>query len=198
MIHPATDIDLKASLDSDCHSAVSYIYNSFDLYSQLYDDSGWSGQNPDTTDSSRKDTTSQLKYNVRSKRKAIIENSHASADKFNISKGLSEDKAEQRHVTKHGLIWEATPNLHVVAEETESDTKTLSSSNAGNTSYTQEKSFSSLHEPGVMKLIYCIFLSILVVFLMDYAIHFQKFTKKREKNTKLIFLRNNATVILRA
>jgi eukaryotic translation initiation factor 2-alpha kinase 4 len=153
MIHPATDIDLKVSLDSDCHSAVSYIYKSFDLYSQLYDDSGWSGQNPDTTDSSRKDTTSQLKYNVRSKRKAIIEKSHASADKFNISKGLSEDKAEQRHVTKHGLIWEATPNLHVVAEETESDTKTLSSSNVENTSDTQEKSFSSLHEPGVMKLI---------------------------------------------
>ncbi|XP_062226036.1 eIF-2-alpha kinase GCN2 [Phragmites australis] len=149
-IHQTTDEDVKLNLDSDPYPGISYIYNSFDLYSQLYDDSSWSGPGSDlATDNGRKNTGSQVKPNVRSKRKTIVEKSHASADKVNIAKGSSEDKAEQQNVTKHGFIRETAPNLHVVAEETETETdsKILSVSNAGNTSDTPERSFSSLHEP---------------------------------------------------
>ncbi|CAN6235470.1 unnamed protein product [Urochloa humidicola] len=143
-----TDVDVKVSLESDPHSGISYIYTSFDLYSQLYDDTSWSRQGPDLTmDSGRKNTGSQVKSNVRSKRKTIIEKSHVSADKVNHAKSSSGDKAEQQHATKHGAIQQAAPNLHVVSEETENDSKTLSTSNAGNTSDTQERSSSSLREP---------------------------------------------------
>ncbi|KAL6650949.1 hypothetical protein ACP70R_009874 [Stipagrostis hirtigluma subsp. patula] len=145
-MHQTTDVDVKVNLDSDPSPGIAYIYNSFDLYSQLYDDSSWSGQGPDlTTDSGRKNTVSQIKSNVRSKKRTITEKSRVSADKVNIAKGSSEDNSEQQHVTKHGVIREAAPNLHVVAEETENDSKTTS--NAGNTSDTPGRSFSSLHEP---------------------------------------------------
>lgn len=172
------DVDLTVNLDSDRHPVVSYIYNSFDLYSQLYDDSSWSGHSPDpTTDSSRKNTGFQVKYNIRNKRKATIEKSRvSSADKFNSY----EDKAEHGHVTKHGVIREASSNLHVVAEETETDTKTLSSSNVENTSDTHERSFSSLHGPGVMKQNSCRFLNILVFCLDEHVLHFHKFDKEKE------------------
>ncbi|TVU15418.1 hypothetical protein EJB05_38939 [Eragrostis curvula] len=147
-IRQTTNVDLKVSLDSDHHPVVSYLYDAFDLYSQLYDDTSWSGQSPDpTTDSSRKNTGSQVRYNDRSKRKTIIEKSRVSADKVTIAKSLYEDKSGLRHGTKHGVIREATPNLHVLEEETENDTKTSSYSNAGNTS-DQERSSSSLREPG--------------------------------------------------
>jgi translation initiation factor 2-alpha kinase 4 len=143
-----TDVDVKVSLDGDPHPGISYIYTSFDLYSQLYDDTSWSRQGPDLTmDSSRKNSGSQVKSNVRSKRKTIIEKSYVSADKAYHAKSSSGDKAEQQRAAKHGVIQEAAPNLHVVAEETENDSKTLSTSNAGNTSDSPERCSSSLHEP---------------------------------------------------
>jgi len=143
-----TDVDVKVSLDADPHPGISYIHTSFDLYSQLYDDTSWSRQGPDLTmDSGRKNSGSHVKSNVRSKRKTTIEKSHVSADKAYRAKSSSGDKAEQQCAAKHGVIQEAAPNLHVVAEETENDSKTLSTSNAGNTSDTPERSLSSLHEP---------------------------------------------------
>nr|CAB3484962.1 unnamed protein product [Digitaria exilis] len=142
-----TDVDVKVSLDSDRHPGVSYIYTSFDLYSQLYDDTSWSRQAPDLImDSGRKNTGSQVKSNFRSKRKTIIEKSHVSPDKVNNVKSPSGDKAEQQRATKHVVIQEAASNLHVVAEETENDSKTLSTSNGGNTSCTPERSSGSLPE----------------------------------------------------
>nr|CAB3487479.1 unnamed protein product [Digitaria exilis] len=142
-----TDVDVKVSPDSDRHPGVSYIYTSFDLYSQLYDDTSWSRQAPDLImDSGRKNTGSQVKSNVRSKRKAIIEKTHVSPDKVNNVKSPSGDKAEQQRATKHVVIQEAASNLHVVAEETENDSKTLSTSNGGNTSCTPERSSGSLPE----------------------------------------------------
>lgn len=153
------DVDVEVSHDNDPYPGISYIYHSFDLYSQLYDDTSWRHQSPDlTTDSVRKNTGSQILSNVRSKRKTIIEKSPISADKVNNAKGLSGDEAEQQHATKHGAIREAASTLHVVDEETENDSKTLSASNAGNTSDTPERSFSSLHEPEVIKQNYCRFL----------------------------------------
>ncbi|KAG2567098.1 hypothetical protein PVAP13_7NG220600 [Panicum virgatum] len=143
-----TDVDVKVSLDADPHPGISYIHTSFDLYSQLYDDTSWSRQGPDLTmDSGRKNSGSHVKSNVRSKRKTTIEKSHVSADKAYRAKSSSGDKAEQQRAAKHGVIQEAAPNLHVVAEETENDSKTLSTSNAGNTSDTPERSLSSLREP---------------------------------------------------
>jgi translation initiation factor 2-alpha kinase 4 len=97
-----------------------------------------------TTDSDRKTTGSQVKSSVRSKRKTI------SADKVNNGKTSSGDKAEQKRATKHIVIQEASPNLHIVAEETETDSKNLSVSNGGNTSDTPERSYSSLREPEVI------------------------------------------------
>lgn len=153
-----TDVDAEVSLDSDPYHGISYIYNSFDLYSQLYDDTCWSRQGPDlTTDSGRKNIGSQIQSNVRSKRKTIVEKSRILADKVNNAKGSSGDKTEQQHATKHA-IREVPPTLHVVDEETENDSKTLSASNTGNTSDTPERSFSSLHEPEVIKQNYCRFL----------------------------------------
>lgn len=149
-IQQTTDVDVKVRLDNGPYLGISYIYNSFDLYSQLYDDSNWSGQGPDpTTDSARKNIGSQVKFNVRSKRKIIVEKSRVSADKVNAAKSSSQDNAGQQHVTRHGVIWEAVPNLHVVAEETENDSKTLSTSNRGNMSEsdTPARSFRSVHEP---------------------------------------------------
>jgi translation initiation factor 2-alpha kinase 4 len=151
--------DVEVSLDSDPYPGISYVYNSFDLYSQLYDDTCWGRQGPDlTTDSGRKNIVSQVQSNVRSKRKTIIEKSRISADKVNNAKGSSGDKAEQQHTTKHGAIREAAPTLHVVDEETETESKTLSASNTGNTSDTPERGFSSLNEPEVIKQNYCRFL----------------------------------------
>jgi translation initiation factor 2-alpha kinase 4 len=158
-LNSTTDEDVEVSLDSDPYPGISYVYNSFDLYSQLYDDTCWSRQGPDmTTDSGRTNIVSQVQSNVRSKRKTIIEKSHVSADKVNNAKGSSGDKAEQQHATKHGAIREAAPTLHVVEEETETETKTLSASNTGNTSDTPERGFSSLNEPEVIKQNYCRFL----------------------------------------
>lgn len=146
-----TDVDVKVRLDSDRHPGVSYIYTSFDLFSQLYDDTSWSRQGPDLImDSGRKNTGSQVKSNVRSKRKTIIEKSHVSADKVNNAKSSSGDKAEQQRATKQSVIQEAASNLHVVAEETENDSKTLSTSNGGNTLDTPERSSSSLPETEVI------------------------------------------------
>lgn len=156
-IQQTTDVDVKVRLDNGPYLGISYIYNSFDLYSQLYDDSSWSGQGPDpTTDNARKNIGSQVKFNVRSKRKIIVEKSRVSADKVNAAKSSSQDNqdnAGQQHVTRHGVIREAVPNLHVVAEETENDSKTLSTSNGGNMSEsdTPARSFSSVHEPEVIK-----------------------------------------------
>ncbi|KAJ1271678.1 hypothetical protein BS78_06G144600 [Paspalum vaginatum] len=142
----STDLDVKVSPDSDLCHGISYIYNSFDLYSQLYDYTSWSQQDPDlTTDNDRKNTGYQVKSSVRSKRKTIIEKSYASADKVSHAKNPSGDKAEQQRATKHGVIREAAPSLHAVAEETENDSKTLSTSNAGDTSDTRERSFCSLN-----------------------------------------------------
>eukprot|EP00267_Zea_mays_P050960 XP_020403837.1 eIF-2-alpha kinase GCN2 isoform X3 [Zea mays] len=143
-----TDDNVEVGFDSDPYLGISYIYNSFDLYSQLYDDTYWSRQGSDlTTDSGRKNIVSQVQSNVRSKRKTIIEKSHISADKVNNAKESSGDKAEQQHATKHGAIREAAPTLHVVDEETEIYGKSLSASNTGNTSDTPERGFSSLNEP---------------------------------------------------
>lgn len=154
----ATDKDVEVGLDSDPYPGISYVYNSFDLYSQLYDDTSWSRQGPDlTTDTGRKNIVSQVQSNVRSKRKTIIEKSRTSADKVNNAKGSSGDKAEQQHATKHGAIREAASTLHVVDEETETESKTLSASNTGNTSDTPERGFSSLNEPEVIKQNYCRF-----------------------------------------
>lgn len=141
----STDVDVKVSLDSDRWHGISYIYNSFDLYSQIYDYTSWSQEGPGlTTESGEKNTGSQVKsrVTVRSRRKAIVEN-----DKINHAKKSSGDKSEQQRGTKHGVIWEAAPSLHVVAEETEYDNKTLSTSYAGNTSDTREKSFCSQDGP---------------------------------------------------
>ena len=154
-----TDVDVKVSLDADPHPGISYIHTSFDLYSQLYDDTSWSRQGPDLTmDSGRKNSGSHVKSNVRSKRKTTIEKSHVSADKAYRAKSSSGDKAEQQRAAKHGVIQEAAPNLHVVAEETENDSKTLSTSNAGNTSDTPERSLSSLREPEVIMKNFCRFI----------------------------------------
>lgn len=153
-----TDDNVEVGFDSDPYLGISYIYNSFDLYSQLYDDTYWSRQGSDlTTDSGRKNIVSQVQSNVRSKRKTIIEKSHISADKVNNAKESSGDKAEQQHATKHGAIREAAPTLHVVDEETEIYGKSLSASNTGNTSDTPERGFSSLNEPEVIKHNYCRF-----------------------------------------
>ncbi|TKW05167.1 hypothetical protein SEVIR_7G157200v4 [Setaria viridis] len=142
-----TDVDVKVNLDSDPYPGISYIYTSFDLYSQLYDYTSWSRQGLDlTTDSDRNTTGSQVKSSVRSKRKTIIEKSHVSADKINNAKSSSGDKAEQKRATKHGVIQEASPNLHVVVEA-ENDSKIFSTSNGGNTADTPERSSSSLREP---------------------------------------------------
>jgi translation initiation factor 2-alpha kinase 4 len=154
-----TDENVEVSLDSDPYPGISYVYNSFDLYSQLYDGTCWSRQGPDlTTDSGRKNIVSQVQSNVRSKRKTIIEKSCISADKVNNAKASSGDKTEQQHATKHGSIREAAPTLHVVEEETETESKTLSASNTGNTSDTPERGFNSLNEPEVIKENYCRFL----------------------------------------
>ena len=149
---------MKVSLDADPHPGISYIHTSFDLYSQLYDDTSWSRQGPDLTmDSGRKNSGSHVKSNVRSKRKTTIEKSHVSADKAYRAKSSSGDKAEQQRAAKHGVIQEAAPNLHV-AEDTENDSKTLSTSNAGNTSDTPERSSSSLREPEVIIQNFCRFI----------------------------------------
>jgi translation initiation factor 2-alpha kinase 4 len=146
-----TDVDVKVNLDNDPYPRISYIYTSFDLYSQLYDDTSWSRQGLElTTYSDRKTTGSQVKSSVRSKRKTIIEKSHVSADTVNNGKSSSGDKTEQKRATKHIVIQEASPNLHIVAEETETDSKNLSVSNGGNTSDTPERSYSSLREPEVI------------------------------------------------
>uniref|UniRef100_A0A453CAA9 RWD domain-containing protein n=2 Tax=Aegilops tauschii subsp. strangulata TaxID=200361 RepID=A0A453CAA9_AEGTS len=50
----ATDADVKASLDSGPYPGIYYIYNSFDLYNQLYDDNSWQRQGFDpTTDNAK-------------------------------------------------------------------------------------------------------------------------------------------------
>jgi len=154
-----TDVNVKVSLGGDPNPGISYIYTSFDLYSQLYDDTSWNRQGPDLTmDSGRKNSGSQFKTNIRSKRKTVIEKSHVSADKAYRAKSSSGDKAEQQRAAKHGVIQEAAPNLHVVAEDTENDSKTLSTSNAGNTSDTPERSSSSLREPEVIIQNFCRFI----------------------------------------
>ena len=150
-IHQTTDADAKVSLDSGPYPGISYIYNSFDLFSQLYDDNSWQRQGFDpTTDSARKTVGSQVQSNVRSKRKMVDEKSRFSADKMNAAKSSSRDNAEQP-VIKHGIIRESGPNLHVVAEETDNDSKTLTTSNGGGMSDTPERSSSSIHEPEVIK-----------------------------------------------
>uniref|UniRef100_J3LZ61 non-specific serine/threonine protein kinase n=1 Tax=Oryza brachyantha TaxID=4533 RepID=J3LZ61_ORYBR len=141
-----TDVDLEVKLDNGSYHGVSYMYNSFDLYSQLYDGGNWNAQGSHpTTDSGRKNIGSQVKSNVRSKRKTIVEKSRVSSDKVNVAKGLSQDNADQKNITNHGTIQESLPNLHVVAEETENDS-IVSTSNRENTSGTPERSFSSVHE----------------------------------------------------
>uniref|UniRef100_A0A0E0KS85 non-specific serine/threonine protein kinase n=1 Tax=Oryza punctata TaxID=4537 RepID=A0A0E0KS85_ORYPU len=140
-----TDVDVKVKLDNGSYHGIAYIYNSFDLYSQLYDGDSWSAPDP-TTDSARKSVGSQVKSNLKSKRKTLSEKSRLSSDKVNAAKGLSLDNAGQQLITKHDVIRETVPNLHVVAEETENDSKTVSTSNRENTSGTPERSFSSVHE----------------------------------------------------
>ncbi|KAG8082501.1 hypothetical protein GUJ93_ZPchr0014g47014 [Zizania palustris] len=146
-VRQTSAVDVKVNLDCGSYHGISYIYNSFDLYSQLYDGDNWNGQGPDPTiDTAKKNIGSQVKSNVRSKRKAAVEKSSVSYDKVNVPKGLSHDNAGQQHITKHGVVREAIPNLHVVAEETENDSKTVSGSNRENTSGTPERSFSSVHD----------------------------------------------------
>ncbi|KAM0911847.1 hypothetical protein ACQ4PT_013200 [Festuca glaucescens] len=146
-IHQTTDANAKVSLDNGPYPGISYIYNSFDLFSQLYDDNSWQRQGFDpTTDSARKTIGSPVQSNVRSKRKTVDEKSRFSADKINAAKSSSRDNAEQ-HAIKHGSKREVVPSLHVVAEETDNDSKTLSTSNGGGMSDTPDRSSSSVHEP---------------------------------------------------
>jgi translation initiation factor 2-alpha kinase 4 len=146
-IHQTTDADAKVSLDSGSDPGISYIFNSFDLFSQLYDDNSWQRQSFDPiTDSAKKTIESPVQLNVRSKRKPVDEKSRFSADKINAAKSSSRDNAEQ-HAIKHGNIRDAVPSLHVVAEETDNDSKTLSTSNGGGMSDTPDRSSSSVHEP---------------------------------------------------
>ncbi|XP_020151752.1 eIF-2-alpha kinase GCN2 isoform X1 [Aegilops tauschii subsp. strangulata] len=146
-IQEATDADVKASLDSGPYPGIYYIYNSFDLYNQLYDDNSWQRQGFDpTTDNAKKNIGSQVNSNVRSKRKTVNEKSRFSADKVNAAKSSSQDNGEQQHAMKHGVVREVVPSLPVVAEETDNDSKTLSTSNGGGMADTPERSFSSAHE----------------------------------------------------
>lgn len=146
-IHQTTDANAKVSLDNGPYPGISYIYNSFDLFSQLYDDNSWQRQGFDpTTDSARKTIGSPVQSNVRSKRKIVDEKSRFSADKINAAKSSSRDNAEQ-HAIKHGSKREVVPSLHVVAEETDNDSKTLSTSNGGGMSDNPDRSSSSVHEP---------------------------------------------------
>jgi translation initiation factor 2-alpha kinase 4 len=150
-IHQTTDANAKVSLDNGPYPGISYIYNSFDLFSQLYDDNSWQRQGFDpTTDSARKTIGSPVQSNVRSKRKTVDEKSRFSADKINAAKSSSRDNAEQ-HAIKHGSKREVVPSLHVVAEETDNDSKTLSTSNGGGMSDNPDRSSSSVHEPEVIK-----------------------------------------------
>ncbi|VAH49040.1 unnamed protein product [Triticum turgidum subsp. durum] len=140
-----TDADVNASLDSGPYPGIFYIYNSFDLYGQLYEDNSWQRQGFDpTTDNARKNIGSQVNSNVRSKRKTVDEKSRFSADKINAAKSSSQDNAE--HAMKHGVVREVVPSLPAVAEETDNDSKTLSTSNGGGMADTPERSFSSVHE----------------------------------------------------
>ncbi|VAH33653.1 unnamed protein product [Triticum turgidum subsp. durum] len=146
-IQEATDADVKASLDGGPYPGIFYIYNSFDLYNQLYDDNSWQRQGFDpTTDNAKKNIGSQVNSNVRSKRKTVNEKSRFSADKVNAAKNSSQDNGEQQHAMKHGVVREVVPSLPVVAEETDNDSKTLSTSNRGGMADTPERSFSSVHE----------------------------------------------------
>lgn len=147
-IQETTDADAKASLDSGPYPGIFYIYNSFDLYSQLYDDNSWQRQGFDpTTDNARKNIGSQVNSNVRSKKKTVDEKSRFSVDKANAAKISSQDNAEQ----KHGVVREVVSSLPVVAEETDNDSKTLSTSNGGGMADTPDRSFSSVHESEVIK-----------------------------------------------
>ncbi|KQJ83323.1 eIF-2-alpha kinase GCN2 isoform X2 [Brachypodium distachyon] len=146
-IQQTTNADVKVGIDSGPCPGISYIYHLFDLYSQLSDDNSWQRQGVDpTTDSARKNVGSQVKSNVRSKRKTVDEKSRFSADKVNAAKSSSLDNAEQQHVMKHSFTRDAVPSLHVVAEETDNDRKTLSTSDGGGLSDTPERSFSVVHE----------------------------------------------------
>ncbi|KAF2934682.1 hypothetical protein DAI22_04g180900 [Oryza sativa Japonica Group] len=146
-VQQTTDVDVKVKLDNGSYHGVAYMHNSFDLYSQLYDGGSWSMQGPDpATDSAGKIVGSQVKSNLKSKRKTIIEKSRVSSDEVNVAKGLLPDNAGQKNIMKHDVIRETVPSLHVVAEETENDSKTVSTSNRENTSGTPERSFSSVHQ----------------------------------------------------
>uniref|UniRef100_A0A0E0H2I8 non-specific serine/threonine protein kinase n=1 Tax=Oryza nivara TaxID=4536 RepID=A0A0E0H2I8_ORYNI len=146
-VQQTTDVDVKVKLDNGSYHGVAYMHNSFDLYSQLYDGGSWSTQGPDpATDSAGKIVGSQVKSNLKSKRKTIIEKSRVSSDEVNVAKGLLPDNAGQKNIMKHDVIRETVPSLHVVAEETENDSKTVSTSNRENTSGTPERSFSSVHQ----------------------------------------------------
>jgi translation initiation factor 2-alpha kinase 4 len=150
-IHQTTDANAKVSLDSGPYPGISYIYNSFDLFSQLYDDNSWQRQGFDLpTDSARKTIGSPVQSNGRSKRKTVDEKSRFSDDKINAVKSSSRDNAEQ-HAIKHGNTRGSVPSLHAVAEETDNDSKTLSTSNGGGMSDTPDRSSSSVHEPEVIK-----------------------------------------------
>jgi translation initiation factor 2-alpha kinase 4 len=163
-VQQTTDVDVKVKLDNGSYHGVAYMHNSFDLYSQLYDGGSWSMQGPDpATDSAGKIVGSQVKSNLKSKRKTIIEKSRVSSDEVNVAKGLLPDNAGQKNIMKHDVIRETVPSLHVVAEETENDSKTVSTSNRENTSGTPERSFSSVHQLEVMNtLVY--FLSVILIF----------------------------------
>lgn len=141
-----TDVDVKDSLESGPYPGIFYIYNLFDLYSQLHNDNSWQRQCFNPTKAGK---ILDLKSNQ------VLEargNQSTKNPVFQLIRlMLQKVNPKQQHVMKHGVIREVVPSLHVVAEETVNDNKFVSTIKGVGMSNTPDTIFSNAYETMVIK-----------------------------------------------